>query len=78
MHLTNDDQQDSHEGQKWDVECAAERHTGDDEGDDEDDEADDHQSSHRLSPSWSPTQTHKLVSTGLTTLHSFCVTLLVL
>lgn len=40
--LTNDDQQDSHEGQKWDVERAAESHTGDDEGDDEDEEADDH------------------------------------
>lgn len=56
--LTDDDQKDSHEGQKWDVERAAERHAGDNEGDDEDEEANDHQSSHGLSPSWSATQTH--------------------
>lgn len=58
--LTDDDQQDSHEGQEWDVERAAERHTGDDEGDDEDEEADDHQSSDGLSPSWSATHTISL------------------
>lgn len=46
----NKDQQCSYEGQKRDVERAAQCHTGDDEGDDEYDEADDHQSSHCLGP----------------------------
>lgn len=61
-YLTNNNQQYPYEGQKRDVERAAQSHTGDDEGDDEDEEADDHQSSHCLGPSWSPTQTSKQIS----------------
>lgn len=61
VYLTNNDQQYSYEGQKGDVERAAQSHTGDDEGDNEDEEADDHQRSHCLGPSWGPTQTYKLV-----------------
>lgn len=49
-HLTDNDEQDSHEGQERDVERAAERHTGDDEGGDEDEEGDDHQRRHGFGP----------------------------
>lgn len=48
--LTDNDQQQSHEGQQGDVERAAERHAGDDEGDDEDEQADDHQRGHGFGP----------------------------
>lgn len=48
--LTDNDEQDSHEGQEGDVERAAERHAGDDEGGDEDEEGDDHQRRHGFGP----------------------------
>ncbi len=58
VYLTNNDQQNSDDGQKCEVERAAQSRTGDDEGDDEYDKADDHQSSDCLSPSCSQTTKH--------------------
>lgn len=61
VYPTNNDQQYSYEGQKSQVEWAAQSDAGDDEGHNEDEEADDHQSSHSLSPSWGRTQGEKWV-----------------